>query len=74
MKCKEKCGCDKKEKIKCRKRRVCFIIAVLVAFVLGVLIGIHRRVIYACIMGEPLPELPASHKKAVASVRSLFTF
>ena len=31
------------------------------AFVTGMMVGIHRRVIKACIAGEPLPQAPASH-------------
>jgi hypothetical protein len=31
------------------------------AFFTGMMLGIHRRVIKACIAGEPLPEAPASH-------------
>ena len=31
------------------------------AFLTGVMVGIHRRVIKACITGEPMPEAPASH-------------
>ena len=31
------------------------------AFVFGVMIGIHRRVIKAVITGSPIPEAPASH-------------
>lgn len=31
------------------------------AFVFGVMVGIHRRVIKAVITGTPMPEAPASH-------------
>lgn len=30
-------------------------------FVLGAMIGIHRRVIKSVITGSPIPEAPASH-------------
>lgn len=31
------------------------------AFLTGVMVGIHRRVIKACITGEEMPQAPASH-------------
>ncbi len=33
----------------------------LCAFVLGLFLGIHRRVIRAVITGSPMPKAPASH-------------
>lgn len=33
----------------------------LLLFSAGLLVGIHRRVIKACVKGEPLPEAPAWH-------------
>lgn len=37
------------------------ILALIIAFCLGALLGIHRRVIKALIKGEPMPQAPASH-------------
>ena len=31
------------------------------AFLLGIMVGIHRRVIKSVITGSPMPEAPASH-------------
>ena len=51
---------EKKKKRKMR-RRVRRIFAGLFLFLLGVFVGIHRRVIIAAVKGEELPTPPAEH-------------
>ncbi len=36
-------------------------ILIVCVFFTGAMMGIHRRVIKACIAGESIPEAPASH-------------
>lgn len=45
------------EVIKLRNRSL----LVACAFLFGVMVGIHRRVIKSVITGSPMPEAPASH-------------
>ena len=37
------------------------ILFVIFAFLFGIMVGIHRRVIKSVITGSPMPEAPASH-------------
>ena len=51
---------EKKKKRK-RRRRLRRIFAALFLFMLGIFVGIHRRVIIAAIKGEELPTPPPGH-------------